>query len=227
MEKILDRLPEIKTTNHSLIEKSRALAQGIIDEATFKDAGAFVLEIDRRLKWWTDTIAPAVDAAYNAHKEMVKVKKEVALPLEMAKSEVAQSMSRFDAEQKRKAREQEERIRQEMKKQQEDNLINVAAGLEKTGDKEMADAVLATPIVDVAPRIETPKVDGISFQTRYSAEVFDMAALIKAVAEGRAPQIALEANTVFLNRQAVALKSEFKCPGVRVLESKIPVTRSR
>jgi len=224
---ILDKLPEIRTANFSLTEKSKALARNIIDEISFKDAGAFVLEIDRRLKWWNDTISPAVEAAHNAHKEMVKVKKEIAFPLEIAKSEVAQSMGRFDEEQRRKAREQEEKIRQEMKKQQEDNLLNVAEGLEKTGDKEMAEAVLATPIVDMAPVIETPKVEGISFQTRYSAEVFDLMALIKAVAEGKVPIVALEANTVFLNRQAVALRAEFKYPGVRVLESKVPVTRSR
>lgn len=224
---ILDKLPEIRTTNSSLTEKSDALARNIVDESTFKDAGAFVLEVDRRLKWWNDTISPAVEAAHNAHKEMVKVKKEIAFPLEVAKGKVVYSMSVFDADQKKKAREQEEKIRQEMKKQQEDNLLNVAEGLEKTGDKEMAEAVLATPIVDVAPVIETPKVEGISFQTRYSAEVFDLMALIKAVAEGKVPIVALEANTVFLNRQAVALRSELKYPGVRVLESRIPVTRSR
>lgn len=45
------------------------------------------------------------------------------------------------------------------------------------------------------------------------SEVVSLMDLVKAVAEGSQPMVALEANTKFLNQQAKSLREEFKIPG--------------
>ena len=59
-----------------------------------------------------------------------------------------------------------------------------------------------------------PKVKGISTRKKWSAEVTDKMALVKAVAEGRQPLRMLEPNMKVLNQMAVALKDEMRVDGV-------------
>ena len=64
---------------------------------------------------------------------------------------------------------------------------------------------------------EGSKVEGIATSQTYSAEVFDLQALIFAVAEGKAPAESLQANASWLNKHAQALKRDFNLPGVRLV----------
>lgn len=62
------------------------------------------------------------------------------------------------------------------------------------------------------------KIAGLSPLETWSAEVSSLLELVKAVAEGRAPLVCLEANTKFLNQQAKSLKGEFSIPGCKVVK---------
>lgn len=62
-------------------------------------------------------------------------------------------------------------------------------------------------VVTVQPATIAPApVVGISSRTTYSATVTDLMALVQAIAAGRAPLEAIQANTVFLGQQARAFK---------------------
>lgn len=76
-------------------------------------------------------------------------------------------------------------------------------------------------VVTVAPTVEAQKVSGISGRVTYSAEVYDLKALIAAVAEGKAPIESLQADTKFLGAQARAFKKAGELyPGVTSIASR-------
>jgi hypothetical protein len=81
-----------------------------------------------------------------------------------------------------------------------------------------SEAAQAAPILlDVAP-VESAigSVAGTSMRSYYGAEVFDLLALVKAVAAGTVPLDALTPNMVHLNGTARSLKTLMAYPGVRV-----------
>lgn len=79
-------------------------------------------------------------------------------------------------------------------------------------------AAMTATVMTVAPVVEAPaKVSGISSRVTYSAEVFDLLALVKAVAAGTAPVECIQADDKFLGAQARAFKKEGQLyPGVDI-----------
>ena len=65
---------------------------------------------------------------------------------------------------------------------------------------------------------EDLKADNLSTRKTYKANIIDKMALVKAVAEGRIPIMAVDVNMTFLNNQARMLKHELKYDGVEVVE---------
>jgi len=170
-------------------------------------------------------------------RELDQTRKSITRPLDAAKRQVMdffrrpeaylkdaerilkRAMLTYQDEKQRKAREEEARLR-ELQRQEQERLAREAEELEKAGDKAAASAVIeqAATMPDPIVQSSAPKVDGIKRQTRWSAELVDKMALIKAVAEGQVPDIALDANMTFLNQQARSLKGAFNIPGVRATE---------
>lgn len=224
--KIMEKLPEIKTTNQSLIDRAQMLAMSIEDEGSFKEAGLFLVEIDRRSKWWEDLVSPAVESAFKAHKAICMVREEIAGPLKQSKKMVGNAMATWDFQQKQKAAEEARKQAAILRKQQEDAALAQAQQLQDSGHKELADAVMDQPIHTPVFSPPTPKADGIGFRSTWSAEVLDFNALVIAVAAGKVPLAALKVDPVFLNRQASSLKNELRYPGVRVSENRVAAVRS-
>lgn len=101
-----------------------------------------------------------------------------------------------------------------------------AAKLEEKGKPEQAEAVRdAVPAVPVVI-MDTPKVAGVTTRAVYHAEVVDMMALVKAVAEGRAPLAYLNANMTVLNNMARAMKEAGQIPGVKIRRGTSVAARS-
>ncbi len=63
----------------------------------------------------------------------------------------------------------------------------------------------------ILPDLEN--ASGVYNVETWFSEVVSLMDLVKAVAEGSQPMVALEANTKFLNQQAKSLREEFKIPG--------------
>ena len=72
----------------------------------------------------------------------------------------------------------------------------------------------------------TPKVSGISTRVSYRAEVTELAALIQAVAEGKAPANCLQADMTVLNGLARTLKESLNYPGVKVIREEAIASRA-
>lgn len=118
------------------------------------------------------------------------------------------------ARQQREAAKQEQETREAAAKAEAAGDTAKAADLNMQADTKaaVAEVLQYAPPVSVAPT----KLAGISTRETWKAEVVDLFALVKAVAEGKASIELLQANQVAINKRAVALKSEFVVPGIRV-----------
>jgi len=70
----------------------------------------------------------------------------------------------------------------------------------------------------VAPVIEreAPKVAGVSTRENWFGECVDLMALVKAIADGKAPLALVQPNDKIIGQQARSLKADFVTPGIRV-----------
>ena len=165
-----------------------------------------------------------VDKAHQAHKEAVAQRKKYLDPIEEGRRILKGKMIAYQDTQERIRREEQARLEQEARKRAEDEQIAIAAQLEKEGDKETAEAVLSEP-VQVAPVVAqrtAPAASRLSAgRSVWSAEVTNIMALVKAVAEGKQPITLIQANETALNGMARSLKGSMAIPGVKAVERKV------
>lgn len=170
---------------------------------------------------------PLKEKAKAAHHALCESEREKLAPLDATISDVAGKMRAYEAEQARIAKEEERRLSELAKKQEDEARLLEAIEAEEAGDADSAKRIMEekppAPIVRVQP--EVPKVQGLSYRTTYHAEVIDLRALVKAVAAGDVPLLAVMASDVFLNQQARSLKASLSYPGVRVVEDRTIATR--
>jgi hypothetical protein len=117
------------------------------------------------------------------------------------------------------ARVERERLAAEAAKKEAELEAAMATGDDTAIEQAQAEAfaaVVVSQAVTVTPIASAPaKVTGISSRTNHVAEVTDLMALVKAVADGKAPIQCLVADTKFLNAQAKAFKRDGELyPGV-------------
>lgn len=113
---------------------------------------------------------------------------------------------------------------------EEARRLEEAAALEAEGRREEAEQVLdEEPALIEAPIAPppTPKVAGVSMREKWTAEVTDKAAFVRAVAANPSLLGLVDANAGALNQMASALKSDLKIPGVNVRREQVVSARGR
>ena len=198
------------------------LSRAIQSTETYTAAAQFLINIKTARKKWADIIKPAVKSAYEAHQRIKAVEKSVDEPLERAEQiHLKPALAAWERKEEKRRQEEQDRINRELKKQEEDAILAQAEQLEKSGEKEMADAVIQAPVQ--APEVVLPKtteVAGISYRTTYSADVFSIRLLCQAVADGRIGEEVVLPNMTMLNGLARSMKEsmngQWKAYGVRV-----------
>jgi hypothetical protein len=160
---------------------------------------------------------------------------------EMARVE-RERLADYGHEQERLAQDaqaQSDWIQQQAERAAEDGDLDVAtkakaqaAHLAIRADRarlEAAAAAQTAEVITIAPEVAPPaRLSGISGRVAYTAQVIDLAVLVRAVAEGAAPLECLQANEKFLGAQARALRrTGMICPGVQALaERQLAATRA-
>lgn len=190
------------------------------DSATYEMAGQSVKELTSLEKKIKEFWAPEKEMASKLHKSLVAKEKAMLDPVGVEKSAKVSSMRAWQDEQERARRAAQALAEAEAKKRAEEAALAHAVALEAAGDKAGSEAVLSAPVV--APPVyippTTPTGYGQFTKKTWKADVFDLMALVKAIAAGTAPIQSVQADTVFLNQQARALKSAMNISGVRALE---------
>ena len=143
-------------------------------------------------------------------------------PAEAIKNLAARFCGEWQKVQERKRREEELRQQELERQRAETAVLEEAAQLERDGRADDAQALIEAPVVmaPVAVPTAVPQIKGVSApRVTWKAEVTSLALLIKAVADGKVPVQAIQADEKFLNKMATALKGELKYPGVKVTSS--------
>jgi chromosome segregation ATPase len=94
----------------------------------------------------------------------------------------------------------------------------VAAKIEKQELKAEQSESLAQSIVAPVVQTEAPKIAGLSSREVWSAEVTDIKALCRAVADGMVSVNAVEANMSYLNKLAKMDKDQMSIPGAKAVK---------
>lgn len=214
------------------------------DEGTLSKANEIFLTIKALRKKIGEVFDPIIAKSHAAHKEALAQKTQAEAPLIVAEKYLNGQVTVYHQEMERKRREEEELLRQkaikeemERRKKEEEDRLQQAAELEAAGAKEEAEALIQEtveenekPVEVYIPPPETPKVklEGATVKEYWSAQVTDLKALCRAVAEGKCPVSYIEPNMTVLNGQARALKKEMSIPGVKpVSTSSVAATGRR
>ena len=195
-------------------------------EIDVKDAPSFEMAgdvcknltaLEKQIKaFWEEDVSSAL----KLHRSLVAKRDAMLEPVGEQKKSLVAGMKAWQDEQERARRAEQARAEAEARRIAEEAALAKAVALEQSGNKAAAEAVIAAPVE--TPSVFVPKTTpggyGQFTRKNWGAEVFDLMALVKAVAEGKAPIQAIEANQVYLNAQARALKGVMNIPGVKAVE---------
>lgn len=171
-----------------------------------------------QLKALRESIVKPMLAALDAARDLFRRPEAM---LERAEAMLKSAMSAYDEEQERQRREAQRKLdeaaeRERRKLAQQAERAAAKGNVDKAAELQERAAMTVPPIALPG----RPEVSGISRRETWSAEVTDMRALVRGVAEGNVPLAAIEANQKFLNGQARALRSELRYPGVRAVSKR-------
>lgn len=190
-----------------------------------------VKEFERRVTEW---FAPLKTKAHAAWKALVEREGETLAPAREWESRCKAAMAAWDTQQEELRRAEERRLQEEARKREEERRLAEAAALEAEGIAEgdtakvaEAESIIEEPVetpVVVVPKA-TPKVQGISYREQWLAQVVDLHALIRYVAQNPAFTNLLLPNMAALNAQARSLKANLAIPGVKAFSKKTVAAR--
>jgi len=175
-----------------------------------------------------NTFQPMSDAANEVVAKITRTRLGFEKPLRERINQIDKELLRYEqaAEQQRKKAEIELAAKLE-KEAQEQRTIEVQH-LARTGYISESKRLAADPlpVVDVpSVPVDIPEVEGFQKRTLWDVEVTDLAALVKAVAEGKVPLEVLEPNLVVLRSLARASKTTLNIPGVKAVSKPIRAQR--
>jgi hypothetical protein len=202
-----------------VLQKELALEK-ITDDPTYQRVARAGLDAAANIKAIEAYLNPLCERRYAAWKRATTVRSDKTAPFEVIKKKAGQLVAKYqyEQEQAKLAAEAAERARL----MEEEALLRSqqAEQLAKEGRVEEGLAVLESPTITSAPVVASggaPVVKGVSKAAeRYKATVTNLMELVKAVAAGTVPILALEANEKFLRQQANSMKQLMNYPGVKV-----------
>mgnify|MGYP001589650164 CR=1 FL=1 len=183
---------------------------------TYSEAGELLVTIKKVKKTIEEYFKPLKDSAHKSWKGICDREKQEIEKLSPALDHLNKQMTVWYIEQEKIRKAEEDRLRLEALKKEEDERLAAALQAEAEGQEEEAQAILETPIIVPPPMVEkaVPKQAGLAMTTTWKHRVTSLQMLCKAIAEGKAPITCIQANDVFLGQQARAGKGEIKYPGV-------------
>lgn len=211
--------PELETRALTVVDEAKAVV--ITDQESLDRAGAFITERIKPLLAEADEVfGPVIAAAHKAHKEALRAMAKVADPLMRAEGILKTTIGTFIREQEQIRLAEERRLRaEEIQRQLEAREADVEAAELAGANPGLVAAIcneaFPAPAPIALPTIQKPA--GISTQERWSAQVFSVKDLCRAIAEGKIPEHFVSPNFTALNSRARADKALMNIPGVRAI----------
>ena len=210
---------EVETKALAIPEKARLIVVSDNDSMTMADntKGA----IKEMLKEIDGVFKPMADKAFQAHRAITGKWKEVKAPLEEADAYLTKQVKTYLRKLEDIRLEEERRLREVARKQEEERRLADALEAEKEGNVEEAQAILEeemfvpTPVV----KVDVPKVDNRKYRTIPRARCIDKMKLIRFVAQNPALADLLDYNSSVGNNKAKSMGKEINnIPGLSYYE---------
>lgn len=214
--------PEVKAITQQAADMLASAETFKIHTAADYETAAATLQAvkgrQKELKALRETITKPMLTALEAARALFRKPEST---LESAEQLLKAAMSDYDEAQERLRREQQRKLDEAADKERR-RLEHRAERAAAKGDHDKAAELREQAALTVAPiaQHERPSVAGITRRESWHAEVTDLRALVRGVAEGEVPLAAIDPNLRFLNGQARALRSELRYPGVRAVPEK-------
>ncbi len=211
----------IDSKSFALLEFAERLV--IKDEPTYVAAADSLIRVKDVIKEIDATFDTPTKAAYQAWKAVLAARDKHAEPLELVEKLIKSKMVEYQEEAEAQRKVEEERLRLEAKKAEEEDIQKRAEDLIKNGRPEDALILLEgepTATSGIIVPTSVPKVKGIVNKDLHQVVVTDLLALVKAVAQGEFPLDFIEANMVKINAHARAFGKNFKVPGCELKTTK-------
>jgi hypothetical protein len=190
----------------------------VVDEPSYQQAMALANRCSKASKLVVDKIKEKKGRAYDFWKSFTTLEGAFTNPMDTAKALLNKKGTRwYDAEMKRR-RDEAERVRKEKEKADEEERLRVAEKLAASGNTKLADAVLEETTYIAPEPVEVPIASGSTRVPKWTFEVTDIMALLRAVVEGKAPAALVQVNTVLLGQMARNQKEAALVPGVRFFD---------
>lgn len=220
----------------------------VVSETSFQEMAEYARHCRRGEKAVDEVMDPIRESAHRTWKVAVERQKMLKAPFVAGREIADHRMGVYQAEQERRRKAAEEarrieqerleaearkealRLEEEARRAAEEATLAVAIQAEEQGDAAAAEQILEQPVfvAPVLPRpvfappvqVAVPQAQGVSFRSVWSAEVYDLRMLVRAVADGRVPLNAIAADMTVLNGVARSLKGNMAYPGVKAVEKR-------
>lgn len=202
----------------AIVLKAKVDTLDVVDQASYDVADAInkaAYDGKKKFHEWFD---PIDEASKKQRQATIAQMKKIDEPFTYVITETGKKMAAWMKAEREKAEETKRKAEEEARKIAEDAALKTAQALQDAGLNNAAEAVLEAPVVVRKIEVEQPTAgEGTYYTDRYSTEVVDLMALVKAVSEGKAPISAIQANEVYLNGWARLTKGGDSMPGVKVV----------
>jgi hypothetical protein len=194
------------------ITKVHIVATSIIvkDNDSYAYAGDMLVTIKKVKKNIEEYFRPLKAAAHAAWKQICNRENEEIEKLTPALKHLDMQMTAYNIEQEKIRKAEEERLRREAEKAEQEARLQAAIEAEKAGQKEEAEAILEEPVFVPPPIVDktVPKQAGLAMTTNWEAKIID---------EHLIPRQYLMPDMVKINQVVRALKDKTNIPGIMAI----------
>jgi hypothetical protein len=198
-------------------------------------AQGFMKTVKNRIKELTDTRMAQTRPLDESKSKIMAFFATPLEKLEKAKNYLDKIMVNWTEIQEAKRKEKERRLHEEAHKRAEEEALKEAIEAEAAGDNQGAEEIIRTPVYVPPIKVmsEIPKSKGSYIRETWNAEIFDFAALIQGMANGK---VSLEAASgvinlkkwagqyvTYLNGKAQRYTQKLNIPGVRAISKKTQI----
>jgi hypothetical protein len=222
----VEQVEKVRAELAPILAAAQALT--VTDEASFGTAMELGADCARRSKHIEEVFKPAREATHRAWKAVTETIASFVNPLDAARKLVTDKGKAWKRIEDAKRQAEADEAQRLVQAQAEEARLRAAVQLESTGRQALADAVLAEPVKSPVVRaVAVVQPKGTSVRENWQAEVVDLAALVKAVAEGKCGLGFVQANDSALRLWAKMTRGKEQIPGVRVWDEGTVAFRGR
>lgn len=194
----------------------RAQSTVITSNEQAQKAGELLVNVKALVKSIQEAFAAPKKAANEAHKRITKLEASMLELPQKAEGILKGAIGAWQTAEAMRAREEERRLQEEARKREEENRLAEAEHLESQGRGDLAEAVIAAPVVAPVVQIAPPKIKGVSTSMKRDFRIVDPLAVKREF---------LMVDEVKIRRTVQALGKDAESVVGGIMFEEVPVTR--